>query len=396
MNDVILKKINGGLGRRQPSGDAISGFLANGVAVVGGVQLDTVYRLRGIKDVLALGITEQYDIQHKILVYEHLNEVFRINPNADVYLMLCAKNVPYEDMLSKTMPYAKKLLVSANGEIKQLAVAYNPTTSFSLGITPDFMTDAQALADEEYHLHRPVQILLEGRGFDLAAPFNFRVLNSKNVSVMIGQSLKVANTEIAGAKPFEQYAAIGTLLGAVSKANVNENIAWVEKFNLYGGSLLALSIAGTPYNDISEGKKETLNDNGAIFFRTHTGKAGIYLNDSHTCTEIISDYAYIENNRTIDKAVRAIRSVILPRLNAPILIDEQTGQLSPEVCKSFESDGRRALEELLSNNEVSAIDVYVNPSQNILITSKLEMKFSIVPTGTARKIEGTIGFKNPF
>lgn len=393
MNDVIIQKVNGGLGRRNPSGDMISALIAGGVAVVGGVQLNIAYRLKGIKDAIALGITADYDTTNTVLVFEHLNEAFRVNPDADIYLMLVAQTVSYADILDKTKTHAKRLLQETNGDVKQLAVAYNPAVAVTdFTATSAAILKAQELATEEFVQHRPVDIILEGKGYDYAAPINFRDLNCPDVSIVTGQALSIANAHAS----FNSYAAIGTALGAISYAAVNENISWVEKFNMYGGSMTAAGISGDAINSISEGTKETLNDQGGIFFRTHTGKAGIYFNDSHTCTEITSDYAYIENNRTIKKAVRAIRSVILPRLGSPVLIDEETGQLGPEVIKSYESDGRRALEEMLSRNEVSAIDIYMDPSQNVLSTSELAMEFELIPTGTARKIKATVGFKNPF
>lgn len=398
MNDIVITKVNGGLGRKTESQDATSGMLANGVPVTGGVQLGTVYRLGSLSDATALLITEAYDEANKVLVYEHINEFFRINPNGTLYLMLVAQSVSYADMLDKTKANAKKLLQSAEGNIKQLAVAYNPGTAVTdFTATSAAIAKAQELATEEYTEHRPIQILLEGRGFDVTATLiNFRALNSKNVAVMVGQSLTVRNRSIASTTPYAKYAAVGTLLGAVSKAAVNENIGWVNNFNLLGGSLSVPAISGVAYNTIANGTIETLNDNGSIFLRTHTGVAGIYLNDSHTATLATDDFAYIENNRTIDKAVRLIRTALLPRLNSPILVDSATGQLSPEVVKSYEMLGKNALETMASVNEISDFDVYVDPSQNILSTSELKVKFTLVPTGTARKISVTIGFTNPF
>lgn len=398
MNDVIIEKTNGGLGRRNPSEDMVSGLLANGVDAVGGVQLNTVYRLKGIADALALLITPEYDTDNEVLLYEHINEYFRINPNGDLYILVLPQATSFADMVDKiNAGNAKKLLIEAEGKIKQLGVAYNPavavvdSTAFEAAILK-----AQELATDEYTLHRPVSIILEGKGYDVGSPVDFRALNSKNVTAMIGQASSIVNKEIDLATPFETYAAVGTALGAISKAAVNENIAWVEKFNLFGGSLTSASIGGTLLTDISDGDLETLNDNGAVFFRTHIGRAGYYFNDSHTAVEITSDYAYIENNRTIDKAVRSIRSILLPRLASPVLVDPDTGTLPPAVIKSYENDGRKALEQMQNNNEVSSFTVYVDPTQDILSSSELQVEFTLVPTGTARNIKVTIGFSNPF
>ena len=394
LNDINITKLSGGLGRRAPEGDMISGLLAGGVAVTAGVQLETVYRLASLQDALLLGIDADYDTTHAVLVYEHIKEFFRVNPNGELYLMLLPRTVDYAAMLDPANTgNAKKLLVEAGGNIRQLGVAFNPE-----GTVPAIWTQtlaaiakAQELATDEYTLHRPVEILLEGKDFDISATVDFRSLNAPNVAVMLGQAMSIASQPA-----FAKYAAIGTLLGAVSKARVNESIAWVERFNLYGGTLEAIGLGGESLNTLSQGDLNTLDENGAIFFRTHAGTPGIYLNDSHTCTHAADDYAYIENNRTIHKAVRNIRRALLPRLASPVLIDQDSGQLSPEVVKSYESDGRRALETLLSNGEVSAIDVYVDPAQNILASGELKLAFSLIPTGTARRISVTIGFVNPF
>jgi len=398
MNDIVIDKTNGGLARKNPSGDMISGLLTQGVAVVAGLQLDIVYRLKSVKDATLLGINEAYDETNKILVFEHINEFFRVNPDGDLHVLVVDKTVEISTMVDPlNAGYAKKLLIEAEGKIKQLGVSFDVTLE-DIGFVDltIAIAKAQALVDSEYTLHRPVEVILEGSGFDQTTPLDFRSLNSKGVSVMVGQSLEVANREIESVKYYQKYAAIGTALGAISKAAVNQNIAWVEKFNLYGGSLLSVGISGVAINSVSDSTLETMNDTGAIFFKTHIGRSGIYFNDSHTCIAITDDYAYIENNRTIHKAVRAIRSILLPRLNSPVLVDSDTGKLSPEVIKSYENDGRRALESMLKNDEISALDVFVDPDQNILSTSDLKVQFSLVPTGTARQISVTIGFTNPF
>ncbi len=394
MNNIVITKTNGGLGRRNPSKDGVSGLLANGVSIVGGAQLNTVYKLGSESDALSLLIDESYDTSNGVLVYEHIKEFFRINPDGTLYLMLLPQNTSYKDMLDPTIAAnGVKLINEALGEIRQLAVAYNPTLAGNWTDVDAAIINAQALADYAYNNFRPLNIILEGRYYDVANPVNLRLKNAKNVSVMIGQNLTVANNT---SNPQSTYASVGTILGAVSKASVNENIGWVEKFNVSGGGFNIAGIQGTAITSISQTSKDTLNDYGLIFFRTFVGFDGIYINDSHTCEPLTSDYAYIENNRTIDKAVREIRAYLLPKLNSPIDVDADTGKLSPEVVKSFETLGKKALELMASNGEVSDFDIYIDPSQDVLGTSELKVQFTLVPTGTARKISVTIGFSNPF
>lgn len=395
LNDVTITKLSGGLGRRLPNQDMISGLIANGVAVAGGVQLDTVYELKSVKDAEDLMLDDAYDADNGVLVYEHIREFFRINPSGTLYLLLRAQTVAFSDFFnpSSQSTNARLLLIAANGDIRQLAAAYNPDVAVAdTAALEAAITDAQAFAEWVYDLHMPCEIFLEGKGYDKDEPLDFHAEEAENVTVVVGQNMSVVN-----GNGDATYAAVGTWLGAVSRGAVNENPGWVAQFDMYQkGVFESAGISGTPVSEIASNVLDNLNDDGAVFFRYHTGRPGIYWNDSFTCTVLTSDFAYVENNRTIHKAVRLIRQALLPRINSPILIDQESGQLSPEVIKSIETDGRKALETMLSNNEVSGIDIFIDPAQNILSTSKLEVQFSIVPTGTARTIEATIGFDNPF
>ena len=185
------------------------------------------------------------------------------------------------------------------------------------------------------------------------------------------------------------------MLGAVSSAKVSENIAWVEKFNLSGDGFSSVGYVGGK-TIVLESTMQTLQDAKYIFTRKHTGLAGVYFNDSHTATLATSDYTYIESNRTIHKAARIARTALLPKLNSPVLVDPDTGKLAPSVVKGFEVLCKSALENMISNEEVSAIDVLVDANQDILATSKLAVKMAVVPMGTARVIEVDLGFENPF
>lgn len=404
MNDVIIVKGSGGLGRRTESQDAISALVCNGVAVVGGVQLETAYVLASVEDALTLKIDSDYDITNKVLVYEHISEFFRMNPNGKLFMYVAAQSEAYAALVSD---HAKDLLRLAEGKIKRVGVAWNPVIDPEVG-APVFEPDpdtsapsaqiqavaaAQVLAASEFTAHRPVFFILEGKNYTLGAtPYNIRGMNAENCMVVIGQSLATANLDDA----FISYAAVGTALGARSLAAVNVKHSWVDRFNCYGGTLTAAGINGQKVEEISEAWLEAADNAGAQFFRTHTGIAGYYFNHTATATAATSDYAFAENVETMNKAARLVRAALLPYLESPQKIDPKTGKLSPEVVKQFEMAGKRAVEEMLRNDEVSGIDVYVDPDQNLLSTSQLEVEFEIVPTGSASKIIGKLGFKNPF
>lgn len=392
MNDVIIEKVSG-LGRRVANADGVSGIILNGVSVVGGAQIGTVYRLASLADAVALKIDADYDTDNSVLVYEHLKEIYRVNPNCDLYLLIVAQATTYANMVDVAQAdNIMKLRQAGEGSIRLYAVAYNPAAEVAdTSALEAAIPKAQEFATLAFTEHEPGEVFLEGKGYDYTSPIDFRALNAPNVTVMVGQSLSIANDE-------PTYAAVGTLLGAVSGGKVNECIGWVEKYNVFGGSLSVAGISGTAYRNIAQGTLEAIDEDGAVFFRTHTGRAGIYFNDSHTCVEITSDYAYIESNRTTHKAARNIRTALLPKLNSPVLIDTDAGTLDPVTLSVMDNLVRTELEIMANDQEINTPvkdDVYIDPAQDILSTSELKIETKMTPTGTARKITVSLGFKNP-
>lgn len=377
LNDVVINKLSGGLGRRTPEQDMVSGLLFDG-ETTGEFEADKVERLASLEDAKEFGITEDNDLNGQSVYYQ-VQQFFRLNPSGDLYIMKTAAN-SYEDIAGKAFDMQQK----ANGNIRQMAIIYSGATTFE--DTQDAVAVAQTQAELAFADYMPFEVILEGKGFDRNDVPSLAG-KSANVSVVVAMDVKKA-------EKYPNSAAVGLALGAVSKAKVSENIAWIEKFNLTGeGFSQAGFVGGEEIRTLSQLRE--LNDNRFIFARTHTGLAGIYFNDSSTCTTDTSDFAYIENNRTINKATRLLRTALLPKLTSPVLVDID-GKLPQSVSKSFEGLCRSALEGMVANQEVSAFDVYVDPKQNILATSELKIKAEITPIGTARKITVDLGFKNPF
>jgi len=122
------------------------------------------------------------------------------------------------------------------------------------------------------------------------------------------------------------------------------------------------------------------------------GNADNYYNDSHTLDLPTSDYAYIENVRTMDKATRGIRQNLLPYLNAPLYVDATTGKLRPDMVAFLETTAGRALEEMEKAGELSGYKAEINPEQNVLATSELEVQIKQVPVGVMRVVKVKIGY----
>ncbi len=391
--DVRIVRGRGGLGRQRPTEDGISGFLTQGVAVIGGVQLNTSYELRSLAQLEALLVDADYDTANSADLYYQVSEFYRTNPGAVLWLRLVARTTTLATIADKAENHAKRLLLDAGGKIKQLALsldsaaAYAPTIVDGLdGDVVATIAKAQALAVEEFEQHRPVVILVAGHGLSatLADVVNLREEAAEFVAIVIGTDHLT--------RP--GVPAIGTALGTLSRANVHENIGWLDKFNLAtDGRFLSAGLAnGKSLGELVAGDLEGLHDKGYVFALQHTGFDGFYFNDSHTATPLDGDYAYLENVRTSNKAARIVRQTLLPSLKGPLPLNAD-GTLQAQTVGDFEAKSKTALEaNMQRNGEISACDVYVDPAQDVLATSRVDVQYTIVPVGTARQIVGTIGF----
>ena len=89
-------------------------------------------------------------------------------------------------------------------------------------------------------------------------------------------------------------------------------------------------------------------------------------------------------------------------MNSPVVINTTTGQIAAETVANWEAVGNKAITSMFQNQEISGPDpqgptppVQINPEQDVLSTSEVQVQLSIVPTGTARTITVFVGFSNP-
>lgn len=409
--NVTINIGNGALGRRNPSKDMVSAMIGNGVSPGSSplLQLGSSYQLKSINDAVTLGITAAYDTTNNVLVYHHIKEFFRMNPDGELWIMLLANTVTMTQMLDvANTSYAAKLLLDAGGNVRRLgafrapATNYTPTTTD--GIDSDVLTaiaKAKALKAQEDAAHRNLGgIIIEGRSYTGSATNAEDLVggsyDADGVAVTILQDYDIAETHAI----HNGYAALGTVLGLRSKAKVNEDTMWVEKFNLQDMSIpifenVALSshILISAYSDTDLG---TLHGKAYIFGRKYVGVDGVYLNSNKCATAASSDYAYLPDNEVIAKAARLIYAALVPKLGNPVSVDTATGKLETTFVSYLERLGHSALAEMETAQEISGKDVYIDPAQNVLSTSEINVKFSVVPVGTARTIIADLSFTNPF
>ncbi len=404
---LIVKKLSNGLGRRKPSKDMLTGAVMNAVAT-SKMQLGEIYTLKSISEIEALGLNAEYDITNKVLVYERLRRLFVHNESITVYFMPVAQTVTLAQMADKEKPYLSKLLKDKAGKIVQAFIARNPTANYSPTISKgldkdsiDAMYKAQALLDAEFGKDRYCEVFVEGRSFSgsTSAVVNCRELTNAcpDVSLVV-----MADNDVSKRLPiYNGYAAVEDFTAMVSLAAVSQNAGeLIEPFNLTkvaeGVFINAGLSSGEHINHYSDTELDTLDEKGLVFATSVSGMAGFWINDTHTCAKIDSDFAYVENNRSIKKAIKLARLALLPRVKSRLKVDEDTGYIAPEVVKDLETTVKTSLDPMLVDGDISGgVDAYIDPKQNVLASSEFECLLTFIPLAIGRKITLKVGFNNP-
>jgi hypothetical protein len=151
-------------------------------------------------------------------------------------------------------------------------------------------------------------------------------------------------------------------------------------------------LGGNAYSSFTAAQIDAIDSKGYIFLRKHINSAGSYFNHSRTATALTSDYAYIENVRTMNKACRVTYDKLLPKLSAPAYIDRATGYITEDSITSLESIGEAGMAQMERDGELSAFSLQINPNQAILTTGKLVVEVRAIPVGVLRELLVKIGY----
>lgn len=386
MQSVKIERTNGNIPRSLAGEDHISGLLFYSSKLPSGfAETDRIKAISGIETAEKLGITSDADADWDIRVLHYqLRSIFNRNPAISLYVGIYKPTSG-----TPTFSEIKTMQNFTGGKLRQIGVWDGATA-----LDPTNLITLQAIRTTLEAQDKPLSI---GYAPKIAAvsglPTDLAGANKNGVSVIIGQDGAGTAADLykdAKNTAKSSVTAIGEWLGVVSAAAVHESIAWVEKFPT--GIALPAFGDGTLLRDLDTAVIESLDAARYIFFVEYSGLAGAYFNDSHTMDDATSDYAYIESVRTMDKACRNVRTYVLPKLGRPMKVDASTGKLEAYVVEDLQLTAGKALEDMEKAGELSGYVVEIDPDQNILSTSCVEMVIRQVGVGVMRKLNIKIGY----
>ena len=321
----------------------------------------------------------------------HIAEFFRGNPSGQLYVGFFAVPSPY------TFAEITTLQSFANGAIRQVGI-FKDSAAYASGDLTLIDTVIKTLNDAK---HKPLSALYAAdmkAVSDITTVADLSVLTANKVSSIIGQDgAGLGNyLYLITGKSVTQ---LGIALGLLSASAVSEDFGQPAKFNISDGSendvpafangqLLSASA-------LSDNALDAIDANRHIFGQKYVGYAGTYFNDNHCAIALTSDYAYINDNRVIDKACRGIYSALIPYLKSKLLKNAD-GTLAATTIAFLESVAIQPLYQMARDQdlgEVTRDDVYIDPTQNVTTTSLLIVNVKLNENGIARNIQVPISFK---
>lgn len=375
-----------------------------------------VHTIYNMKDAENLGITLENDLAANTNLHRHISEFYRLAGEGtklylSVHIPITGSTDPDDDnpyTLVKLLQEGMAVLAATDGDARQMAVATSAAPGTMLNGLPsdvvNAVTEAQLLADWAYANHFPLNILIEGRNYggNASATLDLRAipdLLAKNVSVVIGQDWSYAENQSEA----NTLADVGTALGTLSAAAINQNIGDNEAFNLTEATKSAWMIPGLS-NHVKNSDQlqdlQILENKGFIFGLKYTGLAGVRWNNDHTCIPVVIDAEGNINEhtiayaRTMNEASRLLRTAFLPKVKTKQPVNPSTGKLPAGVVKNFDSIGDTVFGDMVNRTEISAGKTFTNPDSDLLVEKVLQVQWRIVPYGTVGEINGILNLKN--
>jgi hypothetical protein len=387
LSQVTVNVGQSGLGRRPLNTDKISGLLFfNNTLPTGFSSSARAKKAYSLEEAEALGIAEGSS-DHAVEWY-HISEYFRMNTQGELW-------IGYYAVPASTYDFAEvsTFVIASGGEIRQLGVYANGLTFASAQCTTiQAIIDAMPAAYKQFSVMYAPNTAAITAITGWSAVTDLRTLSAEKVTVVIAEDGGGAGATLAGSKSYS-ITALGCALGAISKASVEQSIGNPQNFDLSDGTEMEVPALanGDLVSAMSASAMGGLKDKGYLIARKYTPDlSGTFFERCPTAIAATNDFAWIETNRVVDKAIRLVRSALVPQLNGTVLL-KADGTLREDTVGYYQDLGQTPITQMEADGEISAGLVQIDPTQDVLSTSTLEISVQIVPVGIAETITVNIG-----
>jgi hypothetical protein len=384
---VTIDYGNGALGQTISGADGLLCLVVCGAVAVGeSFALAKHYSIRKMSDVDTLGITAENDP----LLYQTVKDFYtEAQEGTQVYIIGYPDTLKMSDVLNKDSPYLRNVIEATNGELRGFIVtsvsAENPTITNALDSDiPAALLNAQNLGEwSRTTRYAPVFVILDGLNF---------TGNASDLKDLKTHSYYRAAVVIGSITAGAANQAVGLVAGRIASASVDRNIGRVADGAL---NILTMFAGNTP---IELADTETIYNLSYITFRTFTGISGYFISDDLTATKETDDYNHLTAVRTVDKAARIAYAVLVQQLLDKVQVKSDGTMLQPvivswqQILENAIASNMTASGEFSDDGGDNGIQVYIDPTQDVLATGTINVEIRVRPFGYARYIKVLLGF----
>lgn len=337
----------------------------------------TVYSL---EDAEGQGFTEAAEPD----MYRHLKEFYgELAGNQELHIMVVANTMTMEQMLDNTNEAgAKKLIADAQGKVRLLGVFHKPATGYNGGA--DFIdsqvataiTNSKAFAEARLAELVPLRILIEGRVMNPSAANTLQPKTSSNGYAGV----------VLGSTSNDGSASVGLALGRAVKYGAHIKLGKVANGPL---SISTAFIGDKQIKDVIN--LTELHDAGFISLMQHPQKAGFYFGIDRMSSS--DDYRLLAYGRVVDKAAVIAAAVYVEDLEGEVAVDAD-GKIATPVLTHLKAKITQQINVAMAD-QISGVEVYINPVQNVISTGKLNVQLRIRPFGYTSFIDVDLGLIAP-
>lgn len=383
---IKINYLAGQLGTVGASPDGLAALVVGATAVADTFELGVSYQIYKLSDLTDLGVTEANNPN----LIKHVRDFYRQASNGTA-LIVCGvdSTKTMAELVAKEEGEVRSLIERHSGAIRAVFVSSEAgdASEVTEGLSSDTLgslAPAQELAEwATEELYAPLFIIIDGRCY---MGKNLRDLSKgryNRVGILVGSHHKE-----------DKGSCLGILAGRIASIPVHRNVGRV-----LDGALKpeVFYLGGKPIEE-RQGEIIRLHDSRYITIRRYVGRTGYFFADDPLAVESTDDYAQLTHRRVIDKAYRICYNSLLDLMLSELEVNED-GTLGAPIIKAWEQRvedaigrGMTASGELSSGEGGEGCRCFIDPKQNVVSTSRIELTLQVRPFGYARYIDVNLGF----
>lgn len=389
---VTVTETTGNLGGTVTVEDRTCGFVTTGVSESGGYTLGTTLLITSLADLATNGITET----NNPFAYRNVKEFYDMAPiGSKLYLMLVASTLMIDDIADVSVSGgAKKLLDYAEGKIKVLGImtddkyiaANGGTITVTNQLNADVYvaaTNGKAMETQYRAAQKPFRMIIGGTSYGgtPASLTDMSTGTNNRCAILIGDTRSYDSTNCG--------AALGLLLGKIAANPVQVKVSRVKDGAL---PISAVYLKATTYEN-SGTAAATIAGRNYITFTKYPNVQGYFFSGDPMLSASTDDYWFLARGRVIDKAHVIAYTTFVDEIDDDIPTIAG-GKPAPGFVKWLEQQIINQISNtMLANNEISGVDCFIDPAQNVVSTNTLNVVLKIRPKGYLTYINVALGFE---